>query len=191
MKALKLKIVRHALAVRTLGVLLALVQSVTLLYGCSAAEKPSAAEISGSLAAPFTADVTVTCRGNEYGASIQKNGDVFNVTMNSPALFKGMEISFERDSAVVTYNGLTFTLDSSRLPAASAIKALITALGSAAVPDVITVEADGETGEILLHGDGFTVCAVEREDSGGFAVRRVEIPDQELTAIFSEFAPAA
>ena len=191
MKALKLKILRHALAVRALGVLLALAQLTALLYGCSAAETPSAAEISGSLAAPFTADVTVTCRGNEYGASIEKNGEVFKVTMNSPALFKGMEIAFEKDSAVVTYNGLTFTLDSSRLPAASAIKALVTALGGAAVPDGITVEADSETGELLLHGDGFTVCAVEREDSGGFAVRRVEIPDQELTAIFSEFAPAA
>ncbi len=193
MKALKLNILRHALAVRALGMLLAIAQLAALLCGCAAATgTPSARDVSGALAAPFSANVAVTCRGNEYAAAIVKTGDGVNVTMNSPALFKGMEISFSNEnagSAVVTYNGLTFTLDASRLPAAAAIKALISALDGATVPEELSVE-HGETGEILLRGGDFTVYASKDEVNGGFALNRIEIPEQELTAVFSDFSPA-
>ncbi len=181
---------RHALKLRAVGLLLALSQFIALLCGCSALPKASPEEVSEALTAPFSVNVAVTCRGSEYTAELVKKTDgSYEVKLLSPALFKGMEISFDGETAAVTYNGLTFTLDPSRLPAASAIKALVSALDGAALPDELTAETT-EDGELAVSGEGFTLYA-ERDDArDGFTVSRLEIPEQELVAVFSDFTPA-
>ena len=166
----------------------------TLLCGCSSAEgNISADDVSESLANPFSARLSVVCGGNEYCAALTRDADSTDVLLESPALFKGMLISFAdgANTAVIDYKGISFSLNSADIPYASAVSAVVGALNSAAAAESLT--AFTKDGETVIGGDGFELRFVPSDgtsDALPFSEITLNIPDQNIAAHITEFKPA-
>ena len=172
--------------------LAALILLLAPLCGCAGRAAPSPEEVSGALSSPFSADVSVTCRGSEYSGVLTRRADGIDVKMEAPAIFRGMLISFSGGEAAVSYHGLSFSLPSDKLPAASVIGAVVSVLDGELDPDGLSVQpAKDGSGALLITGDGFVLSAAPSDALGGaLAPTRLEVPSEELVAIFENVAPA-
>ena len=165
-----------------------------LFCGCSSADgNLSADDVSESLANPFSARLNVVCGGNEYSAALTRDADSIDVTLDSPALFKGMVISFADggDTAVIDYKGISFSMNATDIPYASAVSAVVGALNSATAAESLT--ALTEDGETVISGDGFELRFSSSDSTSEalpFSEITLNIPEQNIAAHITDFKPA-
>lgn len=160
----------------------AVVLTLLLLGGCSAAQMPKAEDVQAYYAQPFSAEIELVYGENTAGGAFSKDGETYLLAAASPDSLAGLETELCGETAALRYAGMEKSFSASALPEgnpAALLRAMILALSAG------EFTLAGTEGGATAAGDGFTLLF----DAETLAPERAQFAEAGLSAAFRSFSP--
>lgn len=160
----------------------AVVLTLLLLGGCSAARMPKAKDVQAYYAQPFSAEVELAYGERAAVCTFSKDGETYLLAAESPDSLAGLETELCGETAKLRYAGMEKSFEASALPEenpAVLLRFMIVALSAGEF--TLAGTEDG----VAAAGDGFTLYL----DAETLAPERAQFADAGLTAAFRSFSP--
>ncbi len=160
----------------------AVVLTLFLLGGCSAARIPKAKDVQAYYARPFFAEAELVYGGNTAACAFSRDGETYLLAAESPESLAGLETELCGETAALRYAGMEKTFPACALPEgnpAALLRSMILALCAG------EFTLAGTEAGATAAGDGFTLYF----DAETLAPGRAEFAEAGLSAAFRSFSP--